>query len=98
MFVMMADDGQNRSKRLQRLADIFAYLRMQTDGLPLIGTQVCALFQYLVGDGNLPQVMQESSTPQCHLIIKAQTEMRPEFAGIGGKSLAMAFGVGIAGF
>ena len=64
--------------------------------LPFFGSQVSALLQDLVRDGNLAQVMKIATAAQGDNFIFIQQKVTTEIAGIFRKAFAVAFGIRIS--
>ena len=88
--------GKHQAQRLQRPADVFAGQRMLLHDGPFFVGQIRSLFQNVIGNRDLPQVMQISAPAQRHNRFFIQAEMPSQVAGILRQAFAVAFGIGIA--
>src|SRR6266566_437894 len=95
VLVMIADDGQHQTKRLQGAADVLSGNRMALHYDPFLGGEIRALFQYLVRDRNLAQIVQISATAQSDDLVFLELQMASEITGVFGQPLAVSFGVWI---
>src|SRR3954468_8883877 len=98
MFVMGTDDGQDRSQRMKRLADVFAGDRVQLHDLPFRRGEIASFLQDLVRDSNLPKVVEVPTAFERENGIFIHPEMTAKVGGVNGKPLTVAFSIGIAAF
>ena len=93
---MIANDGQHLAQRLERLADRLAGEGMHFHHSPLIGCEIRSLFQNLIGNRDLAQVVQIAASTQRNDRFLIESEIKPQVAGIHCQSFAVAFGVRVA--
>src|SRR4051794_20400099 len=88
MLMVVTDDGQHVAQTAQRAADVLTGDRMLLHDHPLFGSQIVMFFQDSVGDGDLPQIVQESPALECKHVFRTEAEVHPKVSGISRQSLA----------